>query len=88
MLSDKDIYCNVDILGNCNLCKVKKTGRRISSVEYPEICKMFRKEISDNKVHVCVPMIVGGNIGGVSMFLFDKKYFGAEGDDTRIFKYE
>jgi hypothetical protein len=67
---------------------VKKTGRRISSVEYPEICKMFRKEISDNKVYVCVPMIVGGNIGGVSMFLFDKKYFGAEGDDTRIFKYE
>jgi diguanylate cyclase (GGDEF)-like protein len=86
MLSDKDIYCNMDILGNCNLCKVKKTGRQISSTEYPGICKQFRKEI--DKLHVCIPMIIGGNIGGVGMFLFDKKYFGLDGDDTRIFKYQ
>ncbi len=86
MVNDKDIYCDMDILGNCNLCKVKKTGRVISSAEYPDICKQFRKEI--NKVHVCIPMVIGGNIGGVGMFLFDKKYFGLEGDDRRIFKYE
>ncbi len=86
MLNEKDIYCNQEVLINCNLCKVKKTGRIITSAEYPSICKQFRPEI--DKVHACIPMIVGGNVGGVVQFLFDRKYFALNGQDRRVFKYE
>lgn len=86
MIGEKEIFCNMDILTNCNLCKVKKTGRVISSSEYPDICRQFRSDI--DKIHVCIPMTIGGTTGGVAQFLFDRKYFAANGAEIRIFKYE
>jgi len=71
MIDEKALYCSQDILDNCDLCKVKKTGHSISSASYPEICKQFNPEV--NKVHLCIPMVIGGRTGGVVQFLFKDK---------------
>ena len=84
ILDDKEIFCNEEILQNCNLCRAKKTGHEISSIAYHNICKQFRPDL--DKLHICVPMIVGGSTGGVVQFLFDKKYAGSDNKDSRIYK--
>ncbi len=71
MIDEKALYCSQDILDNCDLCKVKKTGHSISSASYPEICKQFNPEV--NKIHLCIPMVIGGRTGGVVQFLFKDK---------------
>ncbi|MBI4849399.1 MAG: sensor domain-containing diguanylate cyclase [Nitrospirae bacterium] len=86
ILNDKDIFCSEEILHNCELCKVKKTGHIISSVEYPDICRQFIPGL--DKLHVCIPMIIGGKTGGVVQFLFDKKNYSVDGKDRRLFKAE
>lgn len=68
-LSSKEMACNVDILTNCDLCRAKKTGHEISSMAYPQVCKQFKEETG--KVHICMPMIIGGHTGGVVQFLFE-----------------
>lgn len=64
------LHCQGDILGNCELCRVCKTGHQISSLVYPGICQQFRGE-HPGQQHVCVPVNVGGKIGLVVQFLFD-----------------
>ncbi|MDH4027611.1 MAG: diguanylate cyclase [Nitrospirota bacterium] len=86
LLNNKEIFCNEDILINCNLCKVKKTGHMISSIAYPDICKQFRSDL--NKDHICIPMIIGGKTGGVVQFLFDKHDHTIDRKDKRLFKAE
>ena len=65
-----DICCNREIFIDNTLCRARKTGHKVSSIDYPEICKQFL--LSPDKYHVCVPMIVGASIGGVVQFRFDK----------------
>ncbi len=64
-----EMSCSGEILTNCELCRAKKTGHEISSVAYPQVCKQFKQETG--KVHVCMPMIIGGRTGGVVQFLFE-----------------
>ncbi len=68
--SREELCCNKEILIDSNLCRAKKTGHRVSSITYPEICKQFL--LGPEKFHICIPMIVGGRIGGVAQFQFDK----------------
>ncbi|MBI4826236.1 MAG: diguanylate cyclase [Nitrospirae bacterium] len=86
IMNENDINCNPDILHDCSLCKVKKTGHLISSFAYPNICKQFKTEL--DKIHVCIPMLISGSVGGVVQFLFDKKYYNLNGKDRRIYKVE
>lgn len=79
-LTSADLACSAEILDNCNLCKAKKTGRVISSLEYPETCHKFAAECG--KEHVCMPMMVGGSTGGVVQFLIDRKDY--EADNSRV----
>jgi diguanylate cyclase (GGDEF)-like protein len=65
-----DGFCSRDILVNCNLCRAKKTGEIVSSVEYPGICKHFLNSVNQN--HICVPMIIGDSTGGIVEFMFEK----------------
>lgn len=69
-LSDKDLQCHPDILISCDLCRAVKTGHSISSLAYDRVCKQFIDD--QTKIHVCVPMIIGGHAGGVVQFVFDK----------------
>lgn len=84
ILNENDINCNPDILHDCSLCKVRKTGHIISSFDYPKVCKQFRTDI--DKIHVCIPMLISGAVGGVVQLLFNKKYF--SGKDRRVYKAE
>ena len=68
--SKEDICCNKEILIDSNLCRARKTGHNVSSLSYSEVCKQFL--LAPEKFHVCIPIIVGGSIGGVVQFLFDK----------------
>lgn len=86
IMNDKDLFCNEDILSNCDLCKVKKTGHMISSVEYPGICRQFNSSLE--KEHVCVPMVVGGKTGGVVQFLLKKTNYRIDRKDKRLLKAE
>lgn len=70
-VSHKDLPCNQDIVSNCELCRARKTGHEISSLAYPRVCRQFRQE--SGKLHICIPMIVGGRTGGVVQFLFDSR---------------
>ncbi|MBL7031901.1 MAG: diguanylate cyclase [Nitrospira sp.] len=65
-----DIFCNREIFIDSSLCRARKTGHRVSSIEYPAICKQFL--LASDKFHVCIPMIVGATIGGVLQLRFDK----------------
>ena len=85
IFNEKDLSCSEEILHNCDLCKVKKTGRIISSIEYPDICNQFKQGFE--KVHVCIPMIIGGQAEGVVQFLFDRKNSNSS-KDKRMFKAE
>jgi diguanylate cyclase (GGDEF)-like protein len=86
ILNDKEIYCNEEILSDSEQCKVKKTGHSISSAAYSNICKMFKPEL--DKVHLCVPMIVGGKTGGVIQFLIDGHDYSSNGNEKKIFRAE
>ena len=86
MLNDSELSCNEDILANCDLCKVSTTGHMISSSTYKDICKQFRQ--GTNKVHLCIPMLIGGKVGGVVQFLFDKDEDILYNNDKRMFKAE
>lgn len=86
MLNKKEIFCNEEILDNCSLCKVQKTGHVISSMTYPEICKQFKPDL--DKEHICIPMIIGGKTGGIVQFLLDKNDISADKKDKRLFRAE
>ncbi|MBI4691265.1 MAG: diguanylate cyclase [Nitrospirae bacterium] len=79
-------YCNRDILIDCNRCRAKKTGDVVSSFLYTGICKHFLK--TDEKKHICIPMIMGGSSGGVVQFVFDRtENTGAFGEiDKKVVK--
>jgi diguanylate cyclase (GGDEF)-like protein len=83
----EDMKCNEDILTNCNLCRAKKTGHQVSSLDYARICNQFRPDV--DKEHVCFPLIIGGSTGGVVQFLLDKNTHNvADRRDRRLFKAE
>jgi diguanylate cyclase (GGDEF)-like protein len=64
------LRCHAEILGDCELCRVRKTGHQVSSLDYVGICQQFKGE-NPAQQHVCVPVNVGGRIGLVVQFLFD-----------------
>ncbi|MCL5236941.1 MAG: sensor domain-containing diguanylate cyclase [Nitrospirae bacterium] len=65
-----ELYCKRETQLDCDLCRAKRTGHSVSSVEYPDICKYYAE--ASEAAHVCVPIIVGGNVGGVVQFVCDR----------------
>lgn len=68
---DHDLLCNQQIIDDCNLCRAKRTGHYISSLQYPNICKYFPHRQSHE--HYCIPMIAGGRVVGIMQFLLPKE---------------
>ncbi len=55
-------------LREANVCRANRTGNVISSLDDAHACPLFPfRDVLD---HVCVPMLVGGNVIGVMEFLF------------------
>ena len=69
--SDMSHVCSAEIFDDSNFCRAKRTGHPISSIEFPEICKVFpHKDLFE---HHCIPMIANGKVVGVVQFLEDVK---------------
>ena len=69
------VYCNPPELAvelpECVIaeqCRAKRTGIMITSLEAPFICKQY--PFSDLMGHICIPMLVGGHVIGIVLFLF------------------
>ncbi|MDA3832089.1 MAG: diguanylate cyclase [Spirochaetales bacterium] len=69
--SDHQLICNPDIMENCSLCRAKRTGHYISSLQHPSICKMFPH--AETMQHFCIPMIAGGRVIGIIQFLHPRE---------------
>ncbi|MBU0674717.1 MAG: diguanylate cyclase [Proteobacteria bacterium] len=78
-LSDPKDVCHTDILDDGNFCRAKRTGHPVSSLQYPDICKIFPH--SDRMDHHCIPMIANGRAVGVVQFLCDKAASAVEKKD-------
>jgi len=63
----EDIEVNQEILVMADLCRAKRTGRVISSIETPGICKMF---IHTDSHHICIPLICSGRVEGILQIIF------------------
>lgn len=79
--SDPQNVCNTQILDDANFCRAKRTGHPVSSLQYPEICKIFPH--GETKEHHCIPMIANGRVVGIVQFLQDK----IESEETLV-KFE
>ncbi len=68
--SNFENICSADIFDDANFCRAKRTGHAISSLEFPDICKLFpHKDIFE---HHCIPMIANGKVVGVVQFLLER----------------
>ncbi len=82
--AERSPYCSEQIYSNCELCRARKTGHRISSLEYPGVCTQFLA--AADKDHVCMPTIIGGRTGAVVQLLFDRTTEGSHDVETAIEK--
>lgn len=65
---EEELYCNPDILAQCDLCRAVKTGHRVDATGFPRICTQFVPHHAQ-QLHICVPLITGGRPGGVVQFV-------------------
>ena len=54
---------SLDVLIQPNLCRVKRTGDVVNSLEFPEICR--HAHIEEGEFHVCLPVLMGGEVKGI-----------------------
>ena len=69
-ISENELDCDPSILSSCELCRAVKTGHEISSLTYDRVCKQFKHD--RDRCHVCIPMIISGQAGGVVQLTFAK----------------
>lgn len=62
-----ELNCKMEMQIDSDLCRAKRTGHMVSAVDYPQVCKYFTGGLGE--VHICIPIIVGGNVGGVVQFV-------------------
>ena len=58
-----ELNCSKEIYTNCDLCRAKRTGHLVSSIDFPEVCKYYLD--SKENSHVCLPIIFGGFVRGI-----------------------
>lgn len=68
--SDFSKICSAEMLENNALCRAKRTGHAISSLQYDGICKQFPH--GETMEHHCIPMISGGKVISVVQILYPK----------------
>lgn len=70
-----ELWCDQDILISSALCRAKRTGSCVSSMENPHICSRYCGNAGDigEFVHVCLPMMLSGRVGGVLQLLLSEE---------------
>jgi len=66
-----ELHCNADMLLNSDLCRVKRTGHSVSSMECDGICKYFKGK--QENMHFCIPILIAGKVGGVVQIIAGTK---------------
>ncbi|WP_458700024.1 diguanylate cyclase [Sulfurospirillum sp. 1307] len=86
--TESSMDCHSEILHDCSLCRAQKTGHKISSLEYEGVCRQFTN--TENKEHICIPLMVAGKPRVVVQFVFDKKNSDEDVEriNEKIFKAE
>lgn len=67
LLGEEEIFCNPEILANCDICKAQKSGHIISSLKFKLHCRQFVP--FQEKEQYCIPIIVAGHVIGVVQIL-------------------
>jgi diguanylate cyclase (GGDEF)-like protein len=62
-----ELWCDAEVLLDCNTCRAKRIAERVSSVENPHICNRFigHDKNQGELVHICLPMTLSGTVGGI-----------------------
>lgn len=61
--SDEELEINAEKLFNADRCRVKRTGKVVTSLEAPHVCKLY--EYLDVTNHYCLPLLSGNKVLGV-----------------------
>ncbi len=70
VLSPSDLEVNAEKLFNAELCRAKRTGHVVSSLNYPGVCRLFL--YSEEAEHYCMPFMSGGICIGVAQIILPK----------------
>ncbi len=68
---NEKMMCKQDILIDCTLCRATRTAKEVNSFLEKEVCLSFL--YGKEKNHICIPLMVGGSVGGVVQLVFDEK---------------
>ena len=68
LVGDARLHCDLEVLSDCGQCRAVKTGHKVSSFEFPGICRRFVPQAGVG--HICIPLMAGGHTGGVVQLRF------------------
>ena len=73
-VSDPNLDYSSEIILNPDKCRAKRTGQIVTSINIPNICKVF--PFKTTKEHYCIPMMYGGKcIGVIGIYLPKEELF-------------
>ena len=78
LVGDARLHCDLEVLSDCGQCRAVKTGHKVSSFEFPGICRRFVPQAGVG--HICIPLMAGGHTGGVVQLRFAADADGAMQD--------
>lgn len=78
LVGEARLHCHDEVLADCTQCRAVKTGHNVSSFEFAGVCRSFAG--GDDIGHVCIPMMAGGQAGGVVQLRFAAGQRGASLD--------
>lgn len=77
-LGDPAILC-VEVFGAPDMCRAKRMAEEVSSAENRALCPYFHID-HEKLVRCCLPLVMGGRVGGVISFVFPR----AEWEKRRV----
>lgn len=69
----KNLWCDEDILTDGAACRARRTAQEVDALAEAGICGAFAGStvVPEQKyIHICVPLLMGGKVGGVLQILF------------------
>ncbi len=54
---------SLDVLIQPSLCRVKRTGEVVNSLEFPQVCR--HAQLKNGEFHICLPILMGGEVKGI-----------------------
>ena len=65
---ENDLWCDPEILVAPEMCRAKRIAACVTSINDSRICSRFcgnAKGLAEEMVHLCIPMMLSGHVGGV-----------------------